>query len=33
MADKLSQYRSSSLGELLQAQQASQAAIDSMPIR
>ena len=31
MADKLSQYRSSSLGELLQAQQASQAAIDSMP--
>jgi len=31
MADKLSQYRSSSLGELLQAQQASQAAIDSLP--
>jgi len=31
MADKLSEYRSSSLGELLQAQQASQAAIDSLP--
>jgi signal transduction histidine kinase/HAMP domain-containing protein len=31
MADKLGQYRSSSLGELLQAQQASQAAIDSLP--
>jgi signal transduction histidine kinase/HAMP domain-containing protein len=31
MADKLRQYRSSSLGELLQAQQASQAAIDSLP--
>ena len=31
MADKLREYRTSSLGELLQAQQASQAAIDSMP--
>jgi two-component system, NtrC family, sensor histidine kinase KinB len=31
MARRLAQYRSSSLGELLQAQQASQAAIDSLP--
>ncbi len=31
MADRLGQYRTSSLGELLQAQQASQAAIDSLP--
>ena len=31
MADRLAQYRRSSLGELLQAQQASQAAIDSLP--
>ena len=31
MADKLREYRSSSLGELLVAQQASQAAIDSLP--
>jgi two-component system, NtrC family, sensor histidine kinase KinB len=31
MADKLREYRTSSLGELLQAQQASQAAIDSLP--
>ena len=31
MADKLREYRNSSLGELLQAQQASQAAIDSLP--
>ena len=31
MAGRLSQYRRSSLGELLLAQQASQAAIDSMP--
>ena len=31
MADRLAEYRSSSLGELLQAQQASQAAIDSLP--
>ena len=31
MADRIGQYRSSSLGELLQAQQASQAAIDSLP--
>lgn len=31
MAQRLAQYRSSSLGELLQAQQASQAAIDSLP--
>ena len=31
MADRLGQYRRSSLGELLQAQQASQAAIDSLP--
>jgi NtrC-family two-component system sensor histidine kinase KinB len=31
MADRLSEYRRSSLGELLQAQQASQAAIDSLP--
>jgi signal transduction histidine kinase len=31
MADRLSEYRSSSLGELLQAQQSSQAAIDSLP--
>ncbi len=31
MADKLREYRQSSLGELLLAQQASQAAIDSLP--
>ncbi|HEU4383835.1 MAG TPA: ATP-binding protein [Anaeromyxobacteraceae bacterium] len=31
MAEKLRQYRSSSLGELLQAQRASQATIDSLP--
>ena len=31
MADKLAQYRNSSLGELLQAQLAMQAAIDSLP--
>ncbi|BDG04152.1 sensor histidine kinase [Anaeromyxobacter oryzae] len=31
MADRLAEYRRSSLGELLQAQQASQAAIDSLP--
>ena len=31
MADHLAEYRSSSLGELLQAQQAAQAAIDSIP--
>jgi signal transduction histidine kinase len=31
MADKLAEYRQSSLGELLQAQQASQAAIDGLP--
>jgi signal transduction histidine kinase len=31
MADHLEKYRKSSLGELLQAQQASQAAIDSLP--
>jgi NtrC-family two-component system sensor histidine kinase KinB len=31
MANHLAEYRSSSLGELLQAQQASQAAIDSLP--
>jgi len=31
MANRLAEYRSSSLGELLQAQQASQAAIDSLP--
>lgn len=31
MATRLGQYRSSSLGELLLAQQASQAAIDSLP--
>jgi signal transduction histidine kinase len=31
MADRLGQYRRSSLGELLQVQQASQAAIDSLP--
>ncbi len=31
MADRLAQYRSSSLGELLQAQQSAQAAIDSLP--
>ena len=31
MADHLERYRRSSLGELLQAQQASQAAIDSLP--
>jgi signal transduction histidine kinase len=31
MAEKLEQYRASSLGELLQAQQAAQAAIDSLP--
>jgi signal transduction histidine kinase len=30
MADRLAEYRSSSLGELLRAQQASQAAIDSL---
>lgn len=30
MADRLQQYRQSSLGELLEAQQASQAAIDSL---
>ena len=31
MADRLEQYRHSSLGELLQAQQQAQAAIDSLP--
>jgi len=31
MADHLERYRKSSLGELLQAQQASQASIDSLP--
>jgi signal transduction histidine kinase/HAMP domain-containing protein len=31
MADRLGEYRRSSLGELLMAQQASQAAIDSLP--
>jgi two-component system, NtrC family, sensor histidine kinase KinB len=31
MADRLAEYRSSSLGELLQAQRSSQAAIDSLP--
>jgi two-component system, NtrC family, sensor histidine kinase KinB len=31
MADRLAEYRSSSLGELLQAQQSSQAAIDGLP--
>ncbi len=31
MAERLAEYRRSSLGELLQAQQASQAAIDSLP--
>jgi methyl-accepting chemotaxis protein len=31
MAEHLAEYRSSSLGELLQAQQASQSAIDSLP--
>jgi len=31
MADRLAQYRKSSLGELLQAQQEAQAAIDSLP--
>lgn len=31
MAERLSEYRRSSLGELLQAQQAAQAAIDSLP--
>jgi signal transduction histidine kinase/HAMP domain-containing protein len=31
MADSLAEYRQSSLGELLQAQQASQAAIDGLP--
>lgn len=31
MADRLEQYRRSSLGDLLRAQQASQAAIDSLP--
>ncbi|HEY2902562.1 MAG TPA: ATP-binding protein [Polyangia bacterium] len=31
MADRLSQYRASSLGELLAAQQQAQAAIDSLP--
>ncbi|TAL18743.1 HAMP domain-containing protein [bacterium] len=31
MAERLSQYRKSSLGELLRAQQAAQAAIDSLP--
>jgi NtrC-family two-component system sensor histidine kinase KinB len=31
MADRLAQYRASSLGELLQAQQAAQAAIDALP--
>jgi len=31
MADQLAQYRQSSLGDLLRAQQASQAAIDALP--
>jgi signal transduction histidine kinase/HAMP domain-containing protein len=31
MADRLAEYRRSSLGELLQAQQAAQAAIDGLP--
>src|SRR5882757_566665 len=31
MVDALERYRQSSLGELLQAQQAAQAAIDSIP--
>jgi NtrC-family two-component system sensor histidine kinase KinB len=31
MADRLGEYRKSSLGDLIQAQQASQAAIDSLP--
>lgn len=31
MANRLAEYRNSSLGDLLQAQQASQAAIDSLP--
>ena len=31
MADQLERYRQSSLGELLQAQQAAQAAIDGLP--
>lgn len=31
MAERLTEYRRSSLGELLQAQQAAQAAIDSLP--
>ena len=31
MADKLAEYRQSSLGELLQAQQAAQATIDGLP--
>jgi signal transduction histidine kinase len=31
LADRLERYRESSLGELLQAQQAAQAAIDSLP--
>ena len=31
MADQLAQYRASSLGDLLRAQQASQAAIDALP--
>ena len=31
MADRLAEYRKSSLGELLQAQQAAQAAIDGLP--
>lgn len=31
MAERLQQYRDSSLGELLEAQQAAQAAIDSLP--
>jgi two-component system, NtrC family, sensor histidine kinase KinB len=31
MAERLAEYRSSSLGELLSAQQSSQAAIDSLP--
>jgi len=31
MADRLEEYRKSSLGDLLQAQQASQTAIDSLP--
>ncbi len=31
MADRLAEYRRSSLGELLQAQQSAQAAIDSLP--